>query len=250
MHLYNTATFQLQKSLQVLTDNLYLNTVTIISFYLETSECSTDGVNIIVKTKGDCTGGKGGSGGGTVYTRWGRTVCPNTAGTELVYKGLAAGTNYLRSGGGANYLCATEAPQYLTSAVPRFRANDLIFNYLHGSEYQVKGVSSLHDQNVPCAVCYTSQRSAKLMIPGRITCPQSWTEEYVGYLMSERDHPAHKHANVYECVDKNGEAVPGEQRDSNGALFQLVSVACNVGLPCAPNKYIPNRPITCVVCTK
>ena len=49
-------------------------------------------------------------------------------------------------------------------------------------------------------VCYSSQHSSKLMIPGRITCPQSWTEEYEGYLMTTRS--SHKHNNVYECVDK------------------------------------------------
>ena len=62
-------------------------------------------------------GPAGPSSGGAVYTRWGRTVCPDTTGTELVYKGLAAGSNWDHSGGGANYLCTTEQPQYL-SIVP------------------------------------------------------------------------------------------------------------------------------------
>ena len=38
-------------------------------------------------------GPPGPSGGGAVYTRWGRTVCPDTNGTQLVYEGLAAGTH-------------------------------------------------------------------------------------------------------------------------------------------------------------
>ncbi len=125
-------------------------------------------------------GPPGPSSGGAVYTRWGRTVCPATSGTELVYKGLAAGTHYTHSGGGANYLCMTEDPQYLSSHIPRFSANDLVLSYLYGAEYQLPDFSSLHDENVPCAVCHTSQRSSKLMIPGRITCPQSWTQEYDG----------------------------------------------------------------------
>ncbi len=66
--------------------------------------------------------------------------------------------------------------------------------------------------------------------------------------MTDRNHPAHKHSMVYECVDKDGEYVPGEARDTNGALFHLVGAVCNVGLPCPP--YVANRPITCVVCTK
>ncbi len=191
-------------------------------------------------------GPPGPSGGGAVYTRWGRTVCPSTSGTQLVYEGLVAGTSYTASGGGANYLCITEDPEYLTDIVPKWSANGPALSYLYGSEYQVPGFGSLLDHNVPCAVCHTSQRSSKLMIPGTTTCPQSWTEEYEGYLMTERD--SHKHNNVYECVDKDGESVPGEKHDTNGALFHMVGAVCNVGLPCP--SFIANRPITCVVCTK
>ena len=50
--------------------------------------------------------------GGAVYTRWGRTVCPDTNGTVLVYERLAAGTHPSQSGGGANYICITNNPSY------------------------------------------------------------------------------------------------------------------------------------------
>ena len=192
-------------------------------------------------------GPPGPSSGGAVYTRWGRTVCPATSGTELVYKGLAAGPKYDQTGGGANYLCITEEPQYLSKTIPKYSANPNFISYLYGTEYQVPGFSSINNHNVPCAVCYTSQRSSKLMIPGRITCPQSWTEEYEGYLITE--YRTHLHTKVYECVDKDGETVPGGQDDNgNSARFNLVGAVCNVGLPCPP--YVANRPITCVVCTK
>ena len=35
---------------------------------------------------------------GTIYTRWGRTTCPDTPGTELVYEGLAGGSANFDSG--------------------------------------------------------------------------------------------------------------------------------------------------------
>ena len=79
------------------------------------------------------------------------------------------------------------------------------YSNLYGSEYQQPVFDSLNDHNVPCAVCYTSVRSSKLMIPGETTCPSMWTQEYVGYLMAER--PDHKRNAVYECVDKDSEAV-------------------------------------------
>ena len=75
-------------------------------------------------------GPPGPSGGGAVYTRWGRTICPITSGTELVYKGLAAGSHYNQSGGGANYLCITKEPKYVSTTIPT------AYSHLHGSEYQ------------------------------------------------------------------------------------------------------------------
>ena len=191
-------------------------------------------------------GPQGPSGGGALYTRWGRTICPDTSGTQRVYKGLAAGTRFDQTGGGANYLCITEDPKYLSNTVPKYSANNVGLSYLYGAEYELPGFSSLHQHNVPCAVCHTTQRSTKLMLPGTIICPPSWTEEYEGYLMSART--GHKHSIVYECVDKDGETVPDGGDDVNGALFYLVGAVRNVGLDFPPFEL--NRPITCVVCTK
>ncbi len=50
--------------------------------------------------------------GGVVYTRWGRTTCPDTQGTELLYEGIAGGSAHNHKGGGANYLCLPEEPEY------------------------------------------------------------------------------------------------------------------------------------------
>ena len=97
----------------------------------------------------------------------------------MLYTGYAGGSWYAHSGGGANYLCLPKQPQYL-----RFGRPGILVSYLSGSEYQHTLIGA-HEHNVPCAVCYTSNRVAKLMIPAQITCPRSWTEEYHGYLMAE-----------------------------------------------------------------
>ena len=62
--------------------------------------------------KGD-TGPPGPSVCGAVYTRWGRTTCPNITGTQLVYAGRAAGSWFNHKGGAANYLCLPNEPSYL-----------------------------------------------------------------------------------------------------------------------------------------
>ena len=174
--------------------------------------------------------------GGAMYTRWGRKSCPS--GRQVVYTGIAGGSHYTHSGGGANYLCLPNNPQYSKNGVPQY------LNYLYGSEYQSTLVGT-HDHNVPCTVCYVATRSTTLMIPARTTCPTSWTKEYQGYLMAEY----YKHARtVYECVDQGAESVAGSAADTNGALFYHVVGTCGAGLPCPP--YVTTKTITCVVCTK
>ena len=50
--------------------------------------------------------------GGLVYTRWGRTTCPSTSGTQLVYEGRAAGSKWNAKGGGTDILCMPNNPEY------------------------------------------------------------------------------------------------------------------------------------------
>ena len=195
-------------------------------------------------------GPPGPSAGGVVYTRWGNTTCPNTTGTQLLYAGRAAGSHYSEQGGGANYLCLPEEPQYstYTAGTQTGRA------YLYGAEYQTgQGTGyngpliSVHDHDVPCAVCYTSARGTVVMIPAQLTCPQSWTREYYGYLMAER-YVRNHHRTMFECMDQNPQSIPGSEADTNGALFYHTEVKCSRGIPCPP--YDTQKEVTCVVCTK
>ena len=179
--------------------------------------------------------------GGVVYTRWGRKSCPT--GAELLYEGITGGEAAGHPGGGANFVCLPKNPQYMSTTVPTY------YSEMHGSEYEVVNDNIFpgkHDHNVPCAVCYATNRITKLMIPARIECPDSsWTIEYKGYLMAGyHDHPSNK---AYECVDENPESIDGGESDTNGALIYFTRSTCN-GLPCPP--YVNNRAITCVVCTK
>ena len=50
--------------------------------------------------------------GGATYTRWERTQCPNKTGTSLVYNGRAAMSFYNHTGGGVNYQCLPNNPEY------------------------------------------------------------------------------------------------------------------------------------------
>ena len=183
------------------------------------------------------------SGGGVVYTRWGRTTCPSTSGTELVYEGRAGGSHYTQSGGGANYLCMPDDPQYLSFEPGAYSAS-----YLYGAEYETYRSDgpfySMNNHNVPCAVCYVSTRVTVITIPARYECPSGWTREYYGYLMSS--HRNHGRT-MYECMDYDPESIPGSAANNNGALFYFNEATCT-GLPCPP--YDTEKEVTCAVCTK
>ncbi|XP_035685760.1 short-chain collagen C4-like [Branchiostoma floridae] len=189
--------------------------------------------------------GADGNGGGSVYIRWGRTTCPNDTDTSIIYDGIAGGTHYSHSGGGANYVCLPKDPEWgvFTDGSQGTGA------YMQGAEYQLGSNSpfqgaSLYDHDVPCAVCHVASRGAKLMIPARLSCPTGWTREYKGYLMTEY---LNYHRSEFVCMDGEPETRPGGHVNENGALFYPVEASCG-SLPC-PN-YVQGRELTCVVCTK
>ena len=128
---------------------------------------------------------------GVSYTQWGRTTCPNTQGTQLVYAGAVVGSAW-NEAGSSEYLCLHNEPQFLatTSGIQAERT------FLHGTEYRAidnpPAFSNMAHHDVPCAVCYSGTRSTKITIPGRTACPSSWTREYYGYLMTEKYHESHK----------------------------------------------------------
>ena len=183
---------------------------------------------------------------GATYVQWGRTSCTNTAaGVQTVYSGKAAKKWYAQLGGGHDYQCFPDDPEY-----GDYRAGVQGYSYVYAVEYQVPipqlgGSTNLHDQDVPCAVCHVPTRGVKLMIPAKLSCPSGWTEEYDGYLMTE--YLGHK-SSTFECVDMDAEPAEGGQINQDGGLFYHVEVACHTGLQCPP--YISEKEVTCVVCTQ
>ena len=182
--------------------------------------------------------------GGAVYTRWGRMDCPAVSGTRLVYTGIVGGTYHSTKGGASNYLCMPKNPDYL-EYTPGVQG----WSPVHGAEYEAHAPYSnsnfrhLDDDNVPCAVCQVTSRNTMLMIPAKTQCPEFWTREYYGYLMTEW---IGNYRTMFECVDRYAQALPGLAADTEGVRFLFTEGTCN-GLPCPP--YDPQKELTCVVCT-
>ena len=180
-------------------------------------------------------------GGGVTYIRWGRTSCPTVVGTEDIYNGIMAGSFYDHTGGGSNYICMVKEARYHPGSGSGS-------SNIYGTEYETRGdaLHSLQDQNIPCAVCHVTTRSAQLMIPGTDQCPGGWTTEYTGWLMSA--YTGHKASTMYVCVDKDAQPLPGLGAGKDAALLYHVNVACGFGIPCPP--YVHAIELACVVCTK
>ena len=163
---------------------------------------------------------------------------------QLLYSGRAAGSHFNTKGSGSNHLCLPNNPQFLSYTPGRqeWRAR------IYGVEYEVwerpPTFSNQIDHDVPCSLCYTSARGAKITIPARYTCPSGWTREYYGYLMADYEGYA---TTTYECVDVSAESVPGSSGDDDGGLFYFTESTCT-SINCPP--YENGKELTCVVCTK
>ena len=55
---------------------------------------------------------------------------------------------------------------------------------------------------------------------------------------------------MYVCLDKDAEALRGEEADTLGALMYHAVVKCDErhGIPCPP--YVHQKDLACAVCTK
>ncbi len=180
------------------------------------------------------------AGVGVVYKRWGRTECPRSA-TKL-YVGFIAGGFHDVQGNGAEYLCLPNSPVYVTDE-PAAR-----LSWLYSTEYETDNdefPTDVANYDAPCVVCHVA-RGSKLLMPASPNCPDYWTLEYSGYLMSS----AHGNMNNrnYVCVDGNPERLLGSNANTDGAGLFFVAANCiDSFMPCLPYKRAV--PLPCAVCT-
>ncbi len=169
-------------------------------------------------------------------------VCPDTEETLLLYTGTTVGSHYTQAGS-AEYLCLHDKPQFLqtTAGIQTQRSQ------LYGTEYESHAAfSNIFRHDAPCSVCYTPTRHTKIIIPGRISCPPSWTREYYGYYMTS-GYFADQKNKVPVCVDVQAESIPGSSAHTVTSLLYFMETTCT-GIRCPP--YSNGAEITCVVCTK
>ena len=172
---------------------------------------------------------------GVVYTRWGSINCLSNN-TVTLYSGLMGGTRSSDINGGSSFLCLPSYPEYASES----RTNLLSGNF---SLLSVLRYTSPVTDIVFCAACSVLSHTQVVMIPARTSCPEGWTIEYYGYIMT-----ASSHRTEFVCVDHNQDTVPSEHGVMMAATeLYYVKAHCD-GLPCPP--YDQERRLNCIVCTK
>ena len=153
------------------------------------------------------------------------------------------GKAYFSHGGGVNYQCLHNEPEWPSNAIEENQHH----SYMYGVEYHdIAGwVEDTLDQDAPCAVCDVESRTRQVMIPGRETCPdEGWVREYYGFLVAQQYDEL---GSTFACLDKDFEFTPGGYDNDGGGTFYMVEARCG-SLPCAP--YEEGMELACVVCTK
>lgn len=162
---------------------------------------------------------------GAVFTRWGKSSCPNN--DTMVYSGYIGGSYFNHAGAAPNVLCFPQDP--IMGAIT---AHPSTYGYVYGSEYETTFFgSSLPDENVPCSVCISQHHYMLHMLPGRNKCYDGWTEQYHGYLAG--NYYGYKAPTEYICMDENPDVLNGGKANQNGVLFYGVISGCGT-LPCPP----------------
>jgi len=173
-----------------------------------------------------------------------------------LFAGYTAGPRYNGGGSGSNFLCLPDNPQWKTYR----NGSQTLVGSIYGTEYELSnagkyannifsasnsGGGQLGDNPAPCAVCYVGGRSTAFMIPARTQCPDGWTTEYAGYLVSENQFSS-RHRSSYICLDEAPEVAVGGMRQ-NQAVIYPVEVQCG-SIPCL--LYPAGKELTCIVCSK
>jgi hypothetical protein len=142
-------------------------------------------------------------------------------------------------------ICDCHVTQFITNINLVFRTLVLEFMALNiEQELMETYPEDLHEQDVPCAVCYVRHRASQITIPGSNACPAGWRLEYQGYLMAQKyTH----YRTMFSCVDEDPDYITGGAARKDGAVFYFVDGKCG-SLPCPP--YVEGRELTCAVCTR
>lgn len=129
-------------------------------------------------------------GNGITYVHWGKKNCSGVA--EQMSEGTVVGPE--GRGGGANFLCLSDSPQF--GAAPSNQKDAAV---LQGTSFEYP--DKTHSQ-LFCSTCRLGARGSVQVFVGKTTCPDQWDYLYDGLLMSSYGDGI---STVFVCLDKTAD---------------------------------------------
>lgn len=185
---------------------------------------------------------------------------------------MAANNYWQYDFGGSDYQCVSFDPEWSTGSYNgghnvhgnRGGLKHVMRALLYGSEFEEDeyfegagsdakrspidksgvGLDTIDNHDIPCVMCHVTTRTAMIMIPGLLECPDAWTKEYGGFLMAEGHN---QYRSSYICVSERPQVEKNSAHNIPESTAYFVEAECGV-LPC--NTYPKGNELTCVVCTR
>ena len=178
----------------------------------------------------------------STYERLGHSECPDTPGTSTIYTGFIVG--FSTTTGATTFQCLpTEkgSVKYYNDTFSRYTGSGAEIRYLNLTEYQTFRPGKTNF-DATCALCSVRVRNVIQMIPATYECPETWTREYYGYLMTGY------FSTTFVCVDINME---GFQNSADAAPNHptLHHVTAHYKIAHS-DEYLDGKVLSCAVCSK
>ncbi|EDO38084.1 predicted protein [Nematostella vectensis] len=172
---------------------------------------------------------------GVVYTRWGRTTCPQ-GGARSIYSGQAAATSHGKGRtGGSSFECMPNRPWFFGQRAPSDPIRNSSVVPQHPEQETDLKATFFY---VTCARCLVKTRSIQVMLPARKECYKGWHREYDGFLGVQINRKDHKEM---ICIDRDALSM-----FSANDFVQALRADCD-SFSCPP--YTRGERLPCVVCT-
>ena len=162
--------------------------------------------------------GQEGMSGGVSYIRWGRLECPNNA--TKAYSGIAFGLEKWYYYGGSDWECLPYY-DYVKENFSINRSNSDFSPITYFDKDRSNLTSPFNSEVlyylglVPCVLCFQEKKSDIHTFPSFPDCPNGWSREYSGTMMSGLGAGTGLHTSEAHCIDKYYEEVPRDNIDSN-----------------------------------
>ena len=175
---------------------------------------------------------------GLTYTHWGDSACP--VDTVLLYSGIIVQAASKMT----NLLCIPK--DSASSSQPQIGATPT--SHITRMEPQVYTNHAGVTDAIPCSLCFVSSQSVVVTFPGNTTCPNDWTRQYHGHLITSYELSTTDILCADEKLSREIKWGDGTTTATRNDLNMVETVCRNEASSC--QGYKAGQLMSCVVCSK